>query len=51
VNEEYIDKVKSLIEQKEADQEMEDNAAVQGQWGVLDPILHKRRNCYIKSIK
>ena len=39
------------IEWGETQVEMEDNAAVQGQWGVLDPILHKRRNCYIKSIK
>ena len=39
------------IEWGETQVEMEDNAAVQGQWGVLDPVLHKRRNCYIKSIK
>ena len=39
------------IEWGETQVEMEENAAVQGQWGVLDPILHKRRNCYIKSIK
>ena len=31
--------------------EMEDNAGVQGQWGALDPILHKRRKCYKKMIK
>ena len=31
--------------------EMEDNAGVQGQWGALDPILHKRRKCYKKIIK
>ena len=39
------------IEWGETQVEMEDNVAVQGQWGVLDPILHKRRNCYIKKIK
>ena len=39
------------IEWGETQVEMEDNAAVQGQWGVLDPVLHKRRNCYIKSIR
>ena len=31
--------------------EMEANANVQGQWGALNPILHKRRNCYKKIIK
>ena len=31
--------------------EMEDNVGVQGQWGALDPILHKRRKCYKKMIK
>lgn len=31
--------------------EMETNVAVQGQWGALSPILHKRRNCYKKIIK
>lgn len=31
--------------------EMESNTGVQGQWGVLNPILHKRRNCYKKIIK
>lgn len=30
--------------------EMETNAGVQGQWGPLDPILHKRRKCYKKKI-
>lgn len=39
------------IEWGETQVEMETNMAVQGQWGVLDPILHKRRNCYIKIIK
>ncbi len=38
------------IEWGETQVEMETNMAVQGQWGVLDPILHKRRNCYIKKI-
>ena len=31
--------------------EMEENTGVQGQWGALDPILHKRRKCYKKMIK
>ena len=39
------------IEWGETQVEMETNMAVQGQWGVLAPILHKRRNCYIKIIK
>ena len=38
------------IEWGETQVEMEDNAGVQGQWGALNPILHKRRNCYIKRI-
>lgn len=39
------------IEWGETQVEMEANAGVQGQWGVLNPILHKRRNCYKKIIK
>lgn len=39
------------IEWGETQVEMEANAGVQGQWGVLSPILHKRRNCYKKIIK
>ena len=31
--------------------EMENNAGVQGQWGALNPILHKRRKCYKKILK
>lgn len=38
------------IEWGETQVEMEGNAGVQGQWGVLDPILHKRRKCYKKKI-
>ena len=30
--------------------EMESNEKVQSQWQALDPILHKRRRCYIKKI-
>ena len=30
--------------------ELEDNAGVQGQWGALDPVMHKRRKCYRKRI-
>ena len=39
------------IEWGETQVEMESNTGVQGQWGVLNPILHKRRNCYKKIIK
>ena len=39
------------IEWGETQVEMEANAGVQGQRGVLNPILHKRRNCYTKIIK
>lgn len=28
--------------------EMESNSAVQSQWSSLNPVLHKRRNCYAK---
>ena len=35
----------------ESQVEMETNEGVQSQWEVLDPILHKRRNCYKKVIK
>lgn len=38
------------IEWGETQVEMEGNAGVQGQWGALNPILHKRRNCYRKEI-
>ena len=31
--------------------ELESNANVQGQWGALNPVMHKRRNCYKKTIK
>lgn len=31
--------------------ELETNAGVQGQWGALNPVMHKRRNCYKKIIK
>ena len=30
--------------------EMETNTAVQSQWSELNPVLHKRRNCYAKNI-
>ena len=39
------------IEWGETQVEMETNAGVPGQWGVLDPILPKRRKCYKKIIK
>ena len=39
------------IEWGETQVEMESNTGVQGQWDVLNPILHKRRNCYKKIIK
>lgn len=38
------------IEWGETQVEMETNTAVQGQWGPLSPIQHKRRKCYIKKI-
>ena len=31
--------------------ELETNAGVQGQWGALTPVMHKRRKCYKKIIK
>lgn len=34
----------------ESQVEMETNEGVQGQWGALDPINHKRRRCYRKEI-
>ena len=30
--------------------EMESNGSVQSQWGPLDPINHKKRRCYRKSL-
>ena len=30
--------------------EMESNEGVQSQWGPLDPINHKKRRCYIRSL-
>ena len=30
---------------------LETNAGVQGQWGALTPVMHKRRKCYKKIIK
>jgi len=30
--------------------EMETNENVQSQWGVLEPVMHKRRKCYKKKI-
>ena len=39
------------IEWGETQVEMEENAAVQGQWGALNPVMHKRRKCYKKIIK
>ena len=38
------------IEWGETQVEMETNTAVQGQWGPLNPIHHKSRECYIKKI-
>lgn len=34
----------------ESQVELETNEGVQSQWGVLDPINHKRRQCYKKTI-
>lgn len=35
----------------ESQVEMETNTGVQGQWGPLNPINHKKRKCYKKAIK
>ena len=34
----------------ESQVEMETNEGVQSQWGALDPVMHKRRKCYKKTI-
>lgn len=34
----------------ESQVEMESNEGVQGQWGALNPINHKRRRCYRKEL-
>ena len=39
------------IEWGETQVELEKNAGVQGQWGALTPVMHKRRKCYKKIIK
>lgn len=39
------------IEWGETQVELESNAGVQGQWGALTPVMHKRRKCYKKIIK
>lgn len=39
------------IEWGETQVELETNAGVQGQWGALTPVMHKRRKCYKKIIK
>ena len=39
------------IEWGETQVELENNAGVQGQWGALTPVMHKRRKCYKKIIK
>ena len=38
------------IEWGETQVELESNESVQSQWGALDPVMHKRRNCYRKKI-
>ncbi len=35
----------------ETNVEMETNANVQSQWEVLNPVMHKRRRCYKKTIE
>lgn len=42
---------KYSIEWGETQVELETNAGVQGQWGALTPVMHKRRKCYKKIIK
>jgi GNAT superfamily N-acetyltransferase len=39
------------IEWGETQVEMETNTGVQSQWGVLEPVLHKRRKCYKKILQ
>ena len=39
------------IEWGETQVELETNAGVQGQWGALTPVMHKRRKCFKKIIK
>ena len=39
------------IEWGETQVELETNAGVQGQWGAVTPVMHKRRKCYKKIIK
>lgn len=39
------------IEWGETQVELETNAGVQGQWGALTPVMHKRRKCYKKIFK
>ena len=39
------------IEWGETQVELETNAGVQGQWGALTPVMHKRRKCYKKIIE
>ena len=39
------------IEWGETQVELETNVGVQGQWGALTPVMHKRRKCYKKIIK
>ncbi len=34
----------------ESQVEMESNEGVQSQWDALNPVMHKRRKCYIKKI-
>lgn len=34
----------------ESEVEMETNEGVQSQWDALNPVMHKRRKCYVKKI-
>lgn len=34
----------------ESQVELESNEGVQSQWGVLNPVMHKRRKCYRKTL-
>ena len=38
------------IEWGETQVEMETNANVQSQWEIFDPVMHKRRVCYRKTL-
>ncbi len=38
------------IEYYETNLNLEDNLAIQNQWGMFESVLHKRRRCFVKKI-